>query len=262
MKNARARTLRNVVCFVVGLWLTNGIEASAQLTVSNAPIADAFVRANDPTHNYGGAGALEVSGSSSTNIINGGATGVVDSFVRFDVSSLVSSFNSSFGVGNWQVSVATLQLTEVGNPNNAVFGSGLGGFEIFWIADDSWVEGTGTPASPGTSGIAYTNESSVLAGGQTSLGTYSNAFASGVRRSSLSLPASFLTDISNGGSVSFFLTAITDRIGFNFNSRSFGTASARPSLELTAVAIPEPSSICLLTLSVVGLTVARRRRSR
>jgi len=260
--NRRGNMLRNTVLLVTGLLLMNTIEASAQLTVSNAPNADAFVRANGPTHNYGGAGALEVAGASSTNIINGAATGALDSFIRFDVSSLVASFNTTFGAGNWAVTGATLQVTEVGNPNNAVFGSGLGGFEIRWIADDSWVEGTGTPASPGASGIVYNDEADLLAGGQASLGTYSNSFASGVRRFALSLPGSFLTDISNAGSVSFFLTATTDKIGFNFNSRSFGTVSARPSLELTAMAIPEPSTICLLTLSVAVLVAARRRRSR
>jgi len=234
-------------------------NVKAQITVSNAPVADAFVRASDPTHNYGGAGALEVAGSSSTNIMNGAATGAMDSFLRFDVSSLVASFNSNLGTGNWQVTGVTLQLTEVGNPNNAVFGSGLGGFQIYWIANDSWVEGSGTPASPGSSGVVFNDEASLLAAGQVSLGTFSNSFASGVRRLTLSLPASLLADISNGGSVSFFLTATTDKIGFNFNSRSFGTVSARPSLELTAMAVPEPSTLCLLSLSVAALIAVRRR---
>ena len=76
-------------------------NVKAQITVSNAPVADAFVRASDSTHNYGGAGALEVAGSSSTNIMNGAATGAMDSFLRFDVSSLVASFNSNLGTGNW-----------------------------------------------------------------------------------------------------------------------------------------------------------------
>jgi hypothetical protein len=243
------------------IFLAGALSSQAQLTVSNNPVADAFVRANDPTHNYGGAGALEVAGLSSTNIINGAATGAFDSFMRFDVSSLVSNFNSNLGTGNWQISGVTLQLTEVGNPNNAVFGSGLGGFQVYWIADDSWVEGAGTPASPGTSGVVYTNETSILGAGQVSLGSYSNSFANGVRRLSLSLPQSFTNDIANGGSVSFFLTATSDLIGFNFNSRSFGAVSAHPSLELTAVAIPEPSTLCLLTIAIAALAVARRRRS-
>ena len=241
--------------------LAGTINVSAQVVASNAPNADAFVRAHDPTHSYGGAGALEASGSSSTNTINGGATGQMDSFLRFDVSGMVASFNLTFGAGSWAVAGAVLQLTEVANPNNAVFGSGLGGFEVRWIATNGWVEGTGTPASPGNTGIVFNDEANLLAAGQVSLGTYSNAFANGVRRLTLGLPVDFLNSIGNGGSVSFFITATDGTTGFNFNSRSFGTVSARPSLELTAVAIPEPSTLCLLTLSIASLSVARKRRS-
>jgi hypothetical protein len=254
--------IKRVLRFAVGFWLAGQINVPAQLTASNAPNADAFVRALDPTHNYGGAGALEASGSSSTNTVNGGATGQADSFLRFDVSGVVGSFNSTFGVGNWAVTNAVLQLTEVANPNNAVFGSGLGGFEVRWIATNGWVEGTGTPAAPGNTGIVFNDEANLLAAGQDSLGTYSNAFANGVRRLNLGLPSDFLNSIGNGGSVSLFITATDGTTGFNFNSRSFGTVSARPSLELTAIAIPEPSTPCLLTLSIAALAVARKRHSR
>ena len=258
----RDNVVKRVVCCGMGMWLAGQIGVLAQLTTSNAPVADVFVRANDPTHNYGGAGALEVSGSSSTNIINGAATGRMDSFLRFDVSSMVASFNSTFGTGNWEVTNAVLQLTEVANPNNAVFGSGLGGFEVRWIATNGWAEGTGTPAAPGNTGTVFNDEANLLAAGQAPLGTYSNAFANGVRRLTLGLPVDFLNSISTGGSVSFFVTATDAATGFNFNSRSFSTSSARPSLELTAIAIPEPSTLCLFTLSIVALAARGKRRSR
>lgn len=238
--------LRSTVIFLAG-----PLSLSAQVTASSTPVADTFVRSAAPTQNFGSMGALSVSGTIATNAA-GVQQGAFDSFLRFDISTAATTFNTSFGVGNWTITSANLKLTEVGAPANSIFNRGVGSFEVQWIANDSWSE----------SGIVWTNTPGVLSAGQASLGTFSNAGADGLRTFSLGLPSSVLNDLLAGGLVGLYMTATSNStVGFTFNSRNFGTSSAWRSLELTAAAIPEPSTICLLTLSVAAL-VAVRRHSR
>jgi len=222
------------------------------LTVSNSPVADAFVRSADPTHNYGGAGALSVSGLIATNG-NGVQQGAFDSFLRFDAAGTVAAFDAQFGTGNWTITNAQLRLTEVGAPNNPIFNRGIGSFSVSWIGNDSWLEGTGNPSTPTTDGIIWNDEPTVLnAGVDVSLGTFVNTGANGALTLSLVTAPSFLADIAAGGTVGLYLTATTDStVGFTFNSRSFGTVLQRPYLELTAV--PEPTTLGLVGLALLGL---------
>ena len=250
------------VCLAVCSWLAGVSNASAQITLSNAPVADAFVRSADSAGNYGAAGALEVSGLIATNA-SGVQQGQFDSFMRFDVSSMVATFNVDFGTGNWAISSAALKLTEVGAPANTVFNRGVGQFQVQWIANDSWLEGTGNPGATTTNGIVFNDEGSttILTDGEALLGTYSNTGANGLRTYALGTPSSFVNDITAGGLVSFYLNPTTNStVGFNFNSRSFGTASAQPFLVLTAVAVPEPTTLGLVGFSVLALVTSRYRR--
>jgi hypothetical protein len=257
----RAIMIKGVVLLGIGLWVAGVVDVSAQVTVSTNSVADAFVRSADPTHNYGGAGALSVSGTVATNA-SGVQEGALDSFLRFDVSSSVAQFNASYGVGNWTLSSAKLLLTETATPAQAIFNRGIGQFEIRWIGNDSWIEGTGNPNTPNTSGIVYNNESSVLnAGVDTTLGTFTNGGTNGLDTFSLSTPSAFLNDIDAGGLVSFFLTATPgSTVGFTFNSHEFGMASQRPFLQLTAEAIPEPTTAALVVLSLSALIALRYDR--
>ncbi len=142
-----------IVSLVFYLGLAGGGNASAQITVTNNPAIDAFVRSADPTHNYGAAGALAVSGSIATNSANIN-NGLLDSFLQFNVSSTVNGFNTAFGVGQWTITGITLGVTAMA-PNNPVFNYGSGTFAVDWTANNAWTEGTGTPASPGNTGITY-----------------------------------------------------------------------------------------------------------
>jgi len=242
-----------------GMWLMGQGAASAQLTVSTNSIADAFVRSADPTHNYGGAGALSVSGTIATNA-SGAQQGALDSFIRFDISSSFAQFNSTFGVGDWTISSAKLLLTETATPPQAIFNRGVGQFEIRWIGNNSWIEGTGNPNTPTTNGIVYNDEPSVLNPAvDATLGTFTNGGTNGLDTFSLGTPSAFISDISTGGLVSMFLTATPNStVGFTFNSHEFGTASQRPMLQLTAVAIPEPTTAALVGLSFATLVALRR----
>ncbi|MGO9243502.1 MAG: hypothetical protein ACLPT4_01625 [Verrucomicrobiia bacterium] len=221
-------------------------SALAQLVFTNISVADAFVRSLDPTHNYGGAGALSVSGPIATNAI-GQQEGLLDTFMRFDVTSAVSNFNGAFGVGKWVVISAVLALTEQGDPNNTIFNRGVGPFEVQWIPDNSWVEGTGNPNDPTTDGITWDDEPSILNSNvDESLGTFINGGTDGVVNLTLGMPSGFVSAISTGGLVSFYLTATTNSaVGFTFHSHNFVESSEWPLLEITAVPMPQVTSLVI-----------------
>jgi hypothetical protein len=69
----REMVARNVVILGIGLWLVN--VAVAQMTATNTPAADAFVRSLDPTHNYGGTG-------STVTVVDSGAAMLPKRFYR------------------------------------------------------------------------------------------------------------------------------------------------------------------------------------
>jgi hypothetical protein len=220
---------------------------------TNSPDADAFVRASAPTSNYGAAGSVSVSGINATNAA-GFTNGVFDSFIRFNTAAMVVNFNSAFGPNNWAVSGAKLLVTEVGAPAQTNFNRGKGSFEIRWIANTNWIEGTGMPMAPTTDGIAYTNETTLLNNNtDASLGVFTNAGANGAISFPLALPAVFTGSLSAGDEVDFFLTAADPKIGFTFNSQNFGTASARPFLIISAV--PRPG-IFAINLSGTNIVLA------
>ena len=245
------------------LWLASMVAAPAQLTLTNAPTADAFVSSADPTHNFGSAGALSVSGLIATNAA-GQQKGALDSLLQFNLASTTAAFDAFFGAGQWSITHVTLAFVEVGAPANSVFNRGVGLLEMGWIANDIWAEGTGTPSSPASSGITWNGLSSLLNSNlDLSLGTFSNGGTNGLLSLSLGLPAAFVTDVAAGGLVSLSMTApANSTIGFTANSREFGTASARPLLAITA--IPEPTTLMLFGLSgaVFGVLGYVRKHSK
>jgi hypothetical protein len=227
--------------------------AQSTLSVTTTPDADTFVRSADAARNYGGAGALSVSGSAAVNGA-GQQNGLFDSLLRFSLNDAMSSFDTAFGAGHWTLAGATLRLTEVAAPNNSLFNRGVGAFEIGWLANDSWVEGTGTPNAPTTDGVTYNDLSALTP--VISLGTFFNAGQN--TRQGFALPltdTAFVHDLMSGGNASLYLTAASPSIGFTFNSRSYTTASGWPSLELTTV--PEPGVTALLVLGGVTVFIGR-----
>jgi hypothetical protein len=208
------------------------------LVFTNTPSADSFVRSSAPTLNYGIAGSVSVSGSAATNA-SGTVNGIADSFVRFNTAAMVATFNSTFGPNNWVINGVTLKLSEQGAPPNNIFTRGVGSFEIRWIANDDWTEGLGSPQVPGTSGIVYNDEATLLnVTNDVSLGTYTNSGANTTVTYSLLLQTPLLNDIQQGGEVGLFFTPIDPNIGFTFNSRNFTSNGAWPSFQVSAVPIP------------------------
>lgn len=245
-------------------WAVAVVVVALQITCYAVPLeqavnssADAFVRSMAPGENYGAAGGLAVSGSSAVNG-QGQQMGLLDSFIRFDTSSLVSTLDTYFGTHDWYITKAVLTLTEQGQPNNPIFNRGVSLFEVRWIASDAWGEGTGTPQKPTTDGVVYNDEPSILNPlVDASLGLFANQGANGPVTSQLSLAPSFAEDIRSGGLVSLFLTAGSDSIGFTFNALKVAPA---PQLVITAE-VPEPATIALLLTGVcvvAGRGIRRR----
>jgi hypothetical protein len=217
------------------------------------PSADAFVTTgptgNLSNNNYGGAGAISIAAPNLSQ-------GEFQSVLQFNLSSVKSAFDNQFGVGQWTIQSISLQLTATA-PNNAIFNpSAAGQFSISWMQNDSWTEGTGTPQAPTTTGLTFSTLNNFLSPADEALGTFSfNGSTSGNSIYTLGLTPSFSSDILAGNTASFRMFAADTGVGALFDSRSFGTASARPLLTITAV--PEPTS---LALGVLGLCLLARRR--
>jgi len=74
---------------------------------------------------------------------------------------------------------------------------------------------------------------------------------------------SFSADILAGGTVSLRMFAADTSVSGLFDSRSFGTASARPLLTIDAIPEPTPVTLGLLALSILvrsRMGVRRHRR--
>ncbi|MFP4058094.1 MAG: PEP-CTERM sorting domain-containing protein [Candidatus Brocadiia bacterium] len=231
---------------------------AAPLTVERVPEADALVRSLDPGRNYGHAGGLSVSGSAALNR-RGEQMGLLDTFLRFDAGPLVGAFDAAFGEGGWLLQGAVLRLTEQGSPNNPIFNRGVGRFEVRWIAEDAWAEGTGNPRGPTTDGVAWDDKPWLLdAFSDVTLGEYTNRGEDGELALELGLPEELRADVLAGGDVSLLFTAVDDTVGFTFNSKDIAPPRLPPRLEVTADVIPEPATAALLGLGLAA--VARRRR--
>lgn len=234
-KNWRARMIRPAA--VCGL-LSIPMQGRAA-TLSVLPDADAFVRSMAPSSNFGGGGALSVSGAAAVNG-SGEQNGLFDTLMRFSMSNVVSELNEGLG-DDWIVTGIRLVVTEMATPDNAIFNIGIGRFEVRWIASDNWSEGSGKPNAPTTDGVTWQDLPAILNSNlDVSLGVFTNTAANTQISNSLSLAESCIADIRSGGELSLYLTAASPDIGFTFNSRNFGNTNAQPYLEVTAMANPKP----------------------
>jgi hypothetical protein len=231
------RLLQNAF-FPVFLVVSAHICCSQTATISVNPEADAFVRSADASGNYGGAGAIAVSGATAVNGVNQ-PNGAFDSFVRFCMSNLVASLDSTFATHNWVVLHATLKLTEMAAPPSPIFNRGVGVFEIRWVASDSWTEGTGIPITPTTDGIAWNDIPSLLNPAMdVLLGQFTNSGTDTRLSFVLPLKSAFVSDIRAGGGLTLYFTAISPQIGFTADSRTFVLSNDFPALEIAAAVNP------------------------
>ena len=239
---------------LLAIMLVASCACRAAVTVN--AVADTLVTtgptSNLTGNNYGAAGGLGVSAAL--------ANGTFSSIVRFDVSTAVAAFDTQFGAGNWTLSGVQLSLASTA-PNNAMFNSpNTGGlFGVSWFSNDAWTEGTGTPTAPTTTGVTW-NDIAGLTASAESQGTFSyNPAASGLVSYNLSASSGLSSDVMGGGLVSFYLTAADSSVSALFASRTNPTTGNRPTLTLTALAVPEPGRAVLLLFGVTAL-ISRRHQ--
>jgi hypothetical protein len=256
------------------------LASSASAAIVTVPsIADTFVTAGsaatgagNPDANYGGAGTMQISGALTTK-------GEMQALLKFDLSSVKSSFDAAFGVGNWLINSITLQLaTNVGTqgvqPSNQIFNAiNTGVFKINWQTNDAWGgEGLGNPGNPfvpdnpPTDGVTWNSLHLLLGGSDENVGTFTytpvgNTNPPTVPPASyaLGLTPGFLADVTAGNPVSLRGYAGDNTVSYLFNAHTFGSNS--PTLVINAEAIPEPAVIGLLGASAACLALRRRRHA-
>jgi hypothetical protein len=250
-----------IVPALCGAILALPSPARAQISYTiNDTIADAFLSAASPGLNFGTAGTLAISPASAPE-------GEFDSVIMFNTAAAVAQFNSIYGVGTWQITGVKLSLssnknTQGQSPGNTLLNTVTGGnFNVTWISDNSWVEGSGggsgTAGYPTTSGVDYNSVPTLLSGTTDSLGTftYTPPGNTSYLNYALSLNPDLVSSAAAGGDLSLYFSAADNQVGYLFNSKDF--ASGHPELTLTAV--PEPSVVALAGCGIAAFLAARRR---
>jgi PEP-CTERM motif len=231
-------------------------QAFAQFAFTNNVSIDALVTTgatgNLSGNNYGGAGALAVAAP-------GSSLGEFQSVIQFNLSAATASFNQLYGAGDWGILSVSLQLTATPNNNITFFNTTAAGhFNVSLMQNNSWTEGSGTPASPGVSGITFNTLQSTFINNATDqpLGTFASTTATaGTANYGLTLGSSLISDIDTGGNLSLRLSAADSTEAYLFNSRSGGTHP-----ELVIVVVPEPGTLALGAMGLAMFAIACRCR--
>lgn len=166
-------------------------------TMTVEPIADTFVcgapaRAGQ---NFGGAGALSFAPAGSSR-------GELQSLLRFDLGATVHALEFVYGNPDWSFVEVRLEAWSVA-PLNAIFNPpAAGSWAVDWIANDAWVEGTGTPNAPTTDGVTFNTLGSFLSPDDQPLGTFAFGGGSGALSVALTVATELAQDVRSGGLVS------------------------------------------------------------
>jgi MYXO-CTERM domain-containing protein len=223
-------------------------------------------------------GAVGVQGASSTKMGGGSPTAANVTF-KYNVGSVADSLNSTYGAGNWTVANAKLTLQYTLYANNTRFGGGAGTFSIYWVGNDSWVQGTSNPAyATSASSLGTWSTSYALLGSENyswSTASYTGTAAdattgvwvtdkSGGKQATISyglaLDSSLVNDLVSASAtsdpnVSLYLMSTSSSLGLTIFT---GGGSVLPTLTFDVVSAPEPSSLALGLGGLVGLVAIRR----
>jgi hypothetical protein len=220
------------------------------------PVADAFVSATGAANNYGGAGALEISGPEASK-------GEFQSVLRFDTATAKQGFDTTYGAGKWSVDSVTLKFA-IANPGNPIFNSNTSphAINVTWMENDSWVEGNGNPNGPSTTGVNWNSLATIASANDYLVGaaTLTGSVAGSFETYTLSVGGNLLNDLLAGDSVSFRLSAADTGSSILYNSRSFGTPANQPVLTISATAVPEPGVAVAGGMLLISLGLRRLRK--
>jgi hypothetical protein len=250
---------RNIYLSVAStLALAFSAELSLGASFTATPVADAFVTTgpsgNLSNNNYGGGGALAVAAGALPN-------GQFETVMRFDLSGVRASLDSTFGAGQWDIQSVSLQLSSSAHGNAIYNAPAPGMFGVSLMVNNSWVEGTGNASNPASIGITYNTLLSVLLPpADQPLGTFSfPGGTSGINIYSLALAPQLTSDIAAGANLSLRLFAADNSVSYLFSSREATPVSEEPQLIVTA--IPEPRFLALFGIGA-GLLLASQSRQR
>jgi hypothetical protein len=243
-------------CLIVMAVLFPGLPAGAQVTNTSMTVADAFLCTGSINYqngadltgvNFGAAGTLAIAPASAVK-------GEFQSVIRFSLADGVAQFNAAYGTNNWTITAVSLELTSnygvAGvQPNNPIFNVIAGGqFVIEWLANDDWVEGTGTPNLPTTDGVCYNSLPDLLASAHEPLCT--NTYVPPGNNAQviwpLPLTGNLAANVSAGGDVNLRFYAADDLVSYLFNSYKYGRGNeplihvvATPRLKILAGAFAD-----------------------
>jgi hypothetical protein len=235
---------------------------------------------SDTTPSWSG-GAVGVQGSAGIND-TGGSTAAANVAFKYDVGGIVDSLNTEYGAGDWSIANPELTFQYTLYANNSRFNSGPGTFSIFWMANDSWVQGTSDPVyATSASALAAWAGNVALLGSENYAWTtpgYTGTLAdlhdgnwvtdkTGVRQSTVSyglaLDPNLVNDITSASAasnpnVSLYLMGTSSTLGLCIFT---GGGSTLPTLSFEVVAAPEPSTLGLTACGLAGLITVWRRRN-
>ena len=223
-------------------------------------------------------GAVGLQGASGFNNLSGHTAAANVSF-KYNLGATVDSLNNTYGAGNWTVANTKLTFQYTLYANNSRFNAGAGGFNIYWVGNDNWTQGTANPAyATSESALAAWAGSDALLGSEyynwttpSYTGTYADLGTSawvtdktGARQSTLSyglgLDSSFVSDIlsasaSSDPNLSLYLMPTSDSLGLCIFT---GGGGSLPTLTFDVVAAPEPSAMAMSVFGLAGFVAVRR----
>jgi hypothetical protein len=172
--------------------------------------------------------------------------------IRFDTASIKATLDAQYGVGNWTIADVALSLAQ----SPAAF-SADGAMKVFWASDN-----TTSIANTGSSPLRYSDKAvplGVHVGTDTPVLSYTFHNTGGTDNydlGSLSGFSGFANEIMNGDKVTLVFYEADPGVAATYAG---GTGL---SLTVSARAVPEPASLCVMAMGVCGLLVRRRRAAR